>query len=404
MANWQELDEKYLMNTYQRLPIVIERGEGNYLYDNEGKEYMDLFTGLAVNVLGHSHPTIIQALKDQSEKYLHISNVFLNQQAIKLGKRLIELSIPGKVFFVNSGAEATEAAVKLIHKWRTRQEEDRSGVVVLEKSFHGRTLGAIKLTRQPGIYQDFPAADYPVYEAEPENLKDLEDVLKTKKPAALLMEPVLGSGGILPLSKEFMEGAASLCEKYNVLFCIDEIQTGVGRTGEFFAYQHSNVTPDLVLFAKGIGGGLPLGGIIAGEKLESLFEPGDHGTTFAPSPLSSALGNAVIDVLYEEKGLEYGKENAAYLWQRLEGLQGKYPEHVEGIRGIGMMLGVVMKENASTIKALQKNLLSKGFMVNVTQGNIVRLLPPLTLRKEDTDRFVTAFEDEFAVIRKGVSS
>ncbi|WP_079476036.1 aspartate aminotransferase family protein [Marinococcus halophilus] len=398
--NWLEKDQHYIMSTYQRLPIVVEKGEGNYLYDSEQNKYLDLFTGLAVNIVGHSHPYLLKKLKEQADQFLHISNMFINKPAVRLAERLIELSIPGKVFFANSGAEATEAAVKLVHKWGSSQETPKKGIAVLEKSFHGRTLGVIQLTRQPGIYQDFPAADYPVYEVEAENLEALEEVLRTKQPAAFLFEPILGSGGIQPVSPSFMEKAKALCEKYNVLFIVDEIQTGIGRTGTFFAYERADITPDVILFAKGIGGGLPLGGLIAGEHVQEVFHPGDHGTTFGPSPLSAAMGNAVLDVLYDQKELEQGRERAEYLWQRLEDWKKESEGFVQEIRGLGMMIGVVLDADAVFVKALQEKLLAKGFMFNITQQRIIRLLPPLTLEHAEVDAFIETLAEEMNALKE----
>lgn len=391
MVDWRSLDQTYVMSTYNRLPIAIERGEGNILYDTEGKAYLDLFTGLAVSVLGHSHPAILKALREQGEKFLHISNIFLNQPAITLAKRLVENSISGKVFFTNSGAEATEAAIKLIHKWTKQNGSVKSGVVVLKNSFHGRTLGALRLTRQAHVYQDFPQPAYPVYEVEPGDAEAIRAICATEAPAAVLMEPVLGSGGVIPLDTGYLQQAAQICREYGVLLCIDEIQTGMGRTGKLFAYQHTDIKPDLVLFAKGVGGGLPLGGVIAGEQLQDLFKPGDHGTTFAPAPLSAALGNAVLDVILEEGFLAGVSEQAAYLKERVEGLISDSPDIYKEIRGKGMMVGIVMNLPAEQVSALQKELLNQGILVDVTQKVIVRLLPPLTLSKEEIDLFIDVF-------------
>ncbi|MFB4164684.1 aspartate aminotransferase family protein [Alteribacillus sp. JSM 102045] len=402
--NWMQLDQEYMMPTYNRLPITVAKGEGNYIMDEDGKKYLDLFTGLAVNILGHSHPYLMKKLEEQSKQFLHVSNFFLNKPAITLAHRLIEHSVKGKVYFGNSGAEATEAAVKLIHKWTSAQEESKQGIVVLKNSFHGRTLGVIRLTRQPGIYQDYPAADYPVYEIAAEDLEALEEVFKEKKPAALLMEPVLGSGGIMPLSNTFLQESEKLCRRYNVLFCMDEIQTGMGRTGKLFAYQHAGVEPDIILFAKGIGGGLPLGGLIAKTGLDELFQPGDHGTTFGPSPLSAALGNAVLDVLMEQGGMEQGREHANYLESQLEYLKVRSGNKIKEIRGKGMMLGILLNDDADEVKSIQQQLLRRGFMINVTQGKIIRLLPPLTLKKEEIDAFILALEEELAARRGGVSA
>jgi acetylornithine/N-succinyldiaminopimelate aminotransferase len=392
VSDWQARDRQYLLPTYKRLPIAIAEARGNRLIDTEGKSYLDLFTGLAVNILGHSHPKVIKALHEQGEKFLHISNVFLNPPAIRLAERLIEQSIPGKVFFSNSGAEATEAAVKLVHKWAQADGQGRRGFVVMKNSFHGRTLGAVRLTRQPGVYQDFPQPDVPVYEVEPNNREELRRIVTENRPAAILAEPILGSGGILPLHEDYLQEMAQLTRREDLLLCMDEIQTGVGRTGKFFAYQHAGIQPDVILFAKGIGGGLPLGGIIAGEKTAHLFQPGDHGTTFAPSPLSAALGNAVLDVLLEDGMMEQGRKHAQYLLDRLSDLAKTHPQSIEGVHGKGMMIGIRTRKSPEEVSRLQQQLLQDGFLVNIAQQTVIRLLPPLTLTPEESDQFVDHLE------------
>lgn len=389
--DWRSLDEQYIVSTYKRLPIAIAKGEGNYLYDTNGKSYLDLFTGLAVNVLGHSHPRVLRALHEQGDLFLHISNVFLNQPAIRLAQRLIENTIAGKVFFTNSGAEATESAIKLIHKWTKTDGAGREGIVVLRNSFHGRTLGAVRLTRQAHVYQDFPQPAFPVYELDAEDTEGLRAICREAKPAAVLMEPVLGSGGVVPLTESFLREVETICREEGMLFAMDEIQTGMGRTGKLFAYQHAGVTPDLILFAKGVGGGLPLGGVIAGTKLMNQFKPGDHGTTFAPSPLSAALGNAVMDELLDPDFSSSVAEVIEYLWSGLEDLRSRLPEQLQALRGKGMMVGIPLSVTPEEASRLQSNLLEEGILVDVTQKTIVRLLPPLTLTKEDVDHFLAVF-------------
>lgn len=389
--DWRSLDEQYIVSTYKRLPIAIAKGEGNYLYDTNGKSYLDLFTGLAVNVLGHSHPRVLRALHEQGDLFLHISNVFLNQPAIRLAQRLVENTIAGKVFFTNSGAEATESAIKLIHKWTKTDGAGREGIVVLRNSFHGRTLGAVRLTRQAHVYQDFPQPAFPVYELDAEDTEGLRAICREAKPAAVLMEPVLGSGGVVPLTESFLREVETICREEGMLFAMDEIQTGMGRTGKLFAYQHAGVTPDLILFAKGVGGGLPLGGVIAGTKLMNQFKPGDHGTTFAPSPLSAALGNAVMDELLDPDFSSSVAEVIEYLWSGLEDLRSRLPEQLQALRGKGMMVGIPLSVTPEEASCLQSNLLEEGILVDVTQKTIVRLLPPLTLTKEDVDHFLAVF-------------
>jgi acetylornithine/N-succinyldiaminopimelate aminotransferase len=394
MTNWAELDQRYMMPTYShlKLPLAIERGEGNYLYDTEGKRYLDLFGGLAVNVLGHSHPKIVEALIEQGSRFLHISNLYLNPPAITLAKRLSELTLKGKVFFANSGAEATEAAIKWLHKYQSKVATDRQGIVVLKGGFHGRTLGALKLTRQPSVYQDFPLPAFEVIEIEPENLTELEAAM-AQNPLAILLEPVLGSGGVIPLSDDYLERVGELTKKNHVLLLIDEIQTGMGRTGTLFAYQHTSLQPDLILFAKGVGGGLPLGGIIAKPEWSNLFGPGDHGTTFAPSPLSASLGNAVLDCLLEEGLLAEAEDTIDYLWKQLSVLADQSP-FVKEIRGKGMMIGIVTGGEPAQVKALRQKMQEAGILIDITQRTIVRLLPPLTLTRDEIDSFVKLFSDK----------
>ncbi|WP_044641040.1 aspartate aminotransferase family protein [Risungbinella massiliensis] len=393
MNNWQELDQQYVMHTVKRYPITIEKAIGNYLYDTDGKQYLDLFTGLAVNVLGHSHPRVMKALEQQGNKFLHISNLFLNQPSIQLAQKLVEHSVgTGKVFFCNSGAEATEAAIKLIHKWRKRQKNGRNGLVVLRNGFHGRTLGALRLTRQPGVYQDFPELSLPIYEVDRNSLSQLQEVCQKHRPAAVLVEPILGAGGVETLSEEFLLGIQEICQSEGMLLCIDEIQTGIGRTGKMFAYQHFAIEPDVILFAKGVGGGLPLGGIIAKADHADLFQPGDHGTTFAPSPLSAALGNAVIDTLLDGE-LEKGRLRAGELWGKLEMLRDSYVDHIDYLDGRGMMIGIRTHLSAEEVKNLHQKLLNRGILVNVTAGTVIRLLPPLTLTTYEIDEFLQAFRD-----------
>ncbi|MED4127457.1 aspartate aminotransferase family protein [Shouchella miscanthi] len=388
--DWLKRDEQALMSTYRRLPLVISEGKGSFLIDEEGRQYLDFITGLAVNVVGHSHPAILKTLQTQGSKFLHISNLYVNKPAVELAEKLSERTIGGKVFFANSGAEATEAVIKLIHKWSKQHDFSRKGVVVLKRSFHGRTLGAMKLTRQEGVYQDFPLHDLPVYEVEPEDAKGLEDILIQKKPAAVVMEPVLGSGGVVPLSHEYVQTVSQLCATHHVLFCMDEIQTGMGRTGTLFAYMQANVQPDVILFAKGIGGGLPLGGMIVSPRLTHLFAPGDHGTTFAPSPLSCALGLTVLELL-EEGLLHTSRMRAEQLQKGLSDVQAQFPHILDRFRGRGMMMGLPTKGTPKQAAFIQRRMIEKGVLVDLTQGTIIRLLPPLVVTSEEVDLFIAHF-------------
>lgn len=388
MLNWQKLDQQYMMNTYQRYPITVSKAQGNYLYDQGEVAYLDLVTGLAVNVLGHRHPHILQALYAQAELFLHISNSFYNSPAIILAEKLVKRSLgSGKVFFVNSGAEASETTIKLIHKWSQKHQPQKNGIVVVRNSFHGRTLGALRLTRQPGVYQDFPQLSFPVYEVEIENVAEITTLCEQHQPAAILVEPIQGSGGVVTLSKPYLHILQQLTQKHHMLFCIDEIQTGMGRTGSLFAYQAFQLKPDCILFAKGVGGGLPLGGVIAKNEIAECLSPGDHGTTFAPSPLSAALGNAVLEVLLDQGLLEKSNQVAHVLWKHLMRLQEDFPQIIKKVDGRGMMIGIHTKLTPQETQNIQQLLLQKRIIIDVTSKTVLRLLPPLTLTIDEIERF-----------------
>ncbi|WP_090445829.1 aspartate aminotransferase family protein [Natronincola peptidivorans] len=387
MTDWMTLDQKYILPTYGRMPIVVKKAEGMYIIDENDDKYLDLFSGLAVNVLGHCHPQLLEEMQYQSSQFGHISNFFYNKPAIALAEKLVKATFEGKIYFANSGAESTEAALKYIHKYS--KDKNTKGVVVFKNSFHGRTLGALKLTRMEKVQQDFPTPDFPVYELEKEDLAQLEKVFQQHAPAALLFEPVFGSGGVQVVSTEFIEGARALCDAYDVLLCMDEIQTGIGRTGKMFAYQHTSITPDILLFAKGVGGGLSLGGILVAEKIADYFKPGDHGTTFAPNSIASALGSKTIEIL-QEGILEKSEEMSQYLRGELQRLKEDYPEIIGEIRGKGLMIGVVILKNH---EVLNNEFVKRGILVNVTNVNILRLLPSLIINKEEIDTFIDSFTD-----------
>ncbi|MCC0768081.1 aminotransferase class III-fold pyridoxal phosphate-dependent enzyme [Bacillus cereus] len=392
MSDWSQLDKEYMMSTYCRTEVAIERGEGCKLYDVDGKEYLDLFSGVGVNVLGYNHPKIVKNTMDQVTKSLHLPFHFLNPVAIEYAKKLVDCSLKnGKVFFTNSGTEATETTLKLIDKYRAITNEEREGIVVLKNSFHGRTLGALHFTRQESVYQNFPTTSIPVYEVERENIEQLEETIINENPIAILLEPVLGSGGIYPLSREYLHGVQNLCDKYNVILIVDEVQSGMGRTGKLFAYQNFNITPHIIQIGKGAGGGIPLGGIIVGEKLCDVFAPGDHGTTFAHSSMGTALGLTVLNTLLDDGLMQEAYEMSLYLNDKLQEIQKENSYYIEEVRHAGMMFGISLNDTNENVKKLQVELMEKGILVDVTQGNIIRLLPPYIIRKEEIDTFITQF-------------
>ncbi len=386
MEKWIDREEKTILNTYNRMPLVVSHGKGCYLYDESGKQFLDMFSGLAVNALGHCHPELVREGKKQLEKHLHISNFFYCKQGIALGEALVSRSFPGKVFFTNSGTEGVEAAIKYL--FNIGKKKGRRGIVSLSGSFHGRTLGALGLTRIPSVSKDFPVADYPVYEVSRRDLGDLESLFQKERPVGIILELVSGSGGIEVTPREDMKRISKLCEKYEVILCIDEIQTGIGRTGKFFAYQHYDLTPDMVIFAKAIGGGNPLGGILVHENIDGYFLPGDHGTTFGPSPLSAAMGRKVLEII-DEEFLVTVEGKSRLLMEGLKDLQERFPESIGEIRGKGLMMGIEIKEDPSKLK---DRFLEQGVLVNIAAQNVLRLLPPLIINEEEIREFLTVFE------------
>jgi len=385
--DWIGLDQQYMLPTYGRIPLVVKQAVGMYIIDEDDNKYLDMFSGLAVNILGHCHPALIEELNNQAQQFSHISNFFYNKPALLLAESIIKNTFMGKVFFTNSGAESTEAAIKYIHKYG--KDKNKSGIIVFKNSFHGRTSGALKLTRMDSIQQDFDTIQTPVYQLDNQDIQQLKEFIENYKPAAFLFEPISGSGGIQVISREFMKAAELLCKEHQVLFCIDEIQTGMGRTGKLFAYQHTDISPDILLFAKGIGGGLPLGGIWVAQHISHYFKNGDHGTTFAPSPISAALGLKTMEIL-EKDILKQVAEKESYLLGKLYELRQQFPGHIGDIRGLGMMIGIDMLGNISN---LRDSFMKKNILVNITNGNILRLLPSLIIKEKEMDIFIKAFTE-----------
>lgn len=390
--SWPESDREYLLPAYNRLPLTIVKGEGCYLFDENGKKYLDMFAGVGVNQLGYNHPQLNKALLEQSQKLIHSPFHFHNPVAINYAKKLSELSFNGKVFFSTSGAEAAESAIKMLYKFKIRTNDNRTNIVVFNKSFHGRTLGALTFTRQPNVLQDYPGHSFNPVEVEPNDIDGFIKTIEHHKPLAFLMEPVLGSGGVIPISDEFMIMAKKICESTNTLLIIDEIQSGMGRTGTFFSYQSSGITPDCVLFGKGAGGGIPLGGVIVGKKIEETYKTGDHGTTWAHPPLATYLGATVVDILFKDNLID-SSEKAKYLYDGLTNIKLSYPDIVSDIRHKGLMFGITISLPPQEIKDLQILLIQRGVLIDITQGNIIRLLPPLIINKQNIDEFLSSFND-----------
>lgn len=385
-----ERDEEVTLPTYRRRSPEFVRGEGMYLYDRAGREYLDFYSGIAVNILGHRHPGVIHAIEEQLGKFLHLSNHFVAEAPVALAEKLTGTSFAGKVFFANSGTEANEAMLKLARKYGADKDPDKHRIVAVEGAFHGRTMGSLALTGNPHYSDQFGPLIPGVSHVAAEDLEALEEAVDDRT-AGIILELVRGEGGIHPVSQAFVDKARELAEKHDALLLIDEIQTGLMRTGTLYAYQQYGITPDAMTLAKGLGGGLPIGALLVGEKAGHVFGPGDHGSTFGSNPVACAAGNAVMDAVTGEGFQEGVQVMAKLLREGLEKLKERYPARILDVRGLGLMLGVQVSEEAAL--EIPGRAFDQGVLINVTAGTVLRLLPALILGPKEVERFLTVLED-----------
>lgn len=375
----------HLMNTYARLPVTFARGEGVWLWDQEGKRYLDALCGIAVCGLGHAHPEVAQALCDQARTLIHTSNVYgiAHQQA--LADRLVALSGMEQVFFSNSGAEANEAAIKLARLYAHRNDIRDPQIVVLEGSFHGRTMATLSATGNRKIQAGFDPLVQGFLRAPYNDLQALEAIAEQHdNVVAVLVEPVLGEGGIVVPDRDYLNGVRDLCDRHGWLMMLDEIQTGMCRTGRWFAFQHNGIQPDVMTLAKALGNGVPIGACLAHGPAAGVFQPGTHGSTFGGNPLACRAGLAVVDVLererLEQRAESLGASMLAAFSERLGGLDG-----VTQVRGKGLMLGIELERSAGE---LVRRALERGLLINVTADKTIRLLPALVTDDDEAEQIV----------------
>lgn len=374
--------QEYLMNTYARYSIAPVKGQGSYLWDADGKQYLDFVGGIAVCLLGHSHPELIQALNQQSQELWHVSNLYWIKPQVDLAEKLVKTSGLAKAFFCNSGAEANEAAIKLARKYFYRQgQPERHDIIVFKDSFHGRTLATLTATGQSKYQEGFAPLPQGFVYAEYNNLASVEALLKSST-CAVMVEPIQGEGGIKPAHPSFLSGLKNLCDEEGILLIFDEVQCGMGRTGRVFAYQHYNIQPDLLTLAKGLGGGFPIGAMVANEKAAQGFNPGDHASTFGGNPLATAVANQVMEILNNGTFLPMVEKNAGYLRQELKKIVD--PRIIES-RGIGFMQGL---EFNCEVKGLVDACLQKGLLLVGAGPRVLRLVPPLTVNEAEIDQAV----------------
>ena len=363
------------MQTGRRLPVTFVRGQGCLVYDDAGKEYLDLVAGIAVNLLGHAHPDVVSALSRQAAQLIHASNLYFTQPQLELARRLVELSFPSRVFFCNSGAEANEAAIKIARKWGAKNRDGAFEIITATGSFHGRTLATITATGQHK-YSD-PFKPLPVgFVHVPYNDLAAIKAATSDKTVAVMLEPVMGEIGVIPAAPRFLRGVREWCDEKNLLLILDEVQTGLGRTGRWFAHQHAGITPDVMTLAKGLGGGVPIGACLANPRAD-VFEPGDHGSTFGGNPLACAAAATVLHVVERDGLVGHAAEMGEALHGALHDLGAKE------VRGLGLMQALEFEEPKA--KTFQNRCLEAGLVVNAVDDHSVRLVPPLVISAAQID-------------------
>jgi len=380
-AEIMALDDQYVMHTYSRLPVVFVRGEGCLVYDTEGKEYLDLVAGIAVNGLGHCPPKVVEAICEQAKKLMHTSNLYYTLPQPRLAKLLVEISGMSKAFFCNSGAEANEAAIKLARKAaKVNHGAEKIEIVTAEQSFHGRTIGAITATGQLKYQKNF-APLVPGFKHVPYNdIGELRAAVSGRT-CAVLLETVQGESGVHPAKADFLRAARELCDKYAAALIFDEVQTGLGRTGKMFGFQHFDVVPDIITLAKTLGGGFPIGCCLARDEWADVFKPGDHAATFGGNPLACAAAIAAVTEIRDGGWVKNAEEVGNYLKERLSELPG-----IKEVRGLGLMIAAEFIEPKA--KTVATKALENGLIVNAIGENVLRFVPPLILTKELVDRAI----------------
>ena len=380
--NLLERESTAMFHTYKRLPLEVDHGKGVYLYTADGKRYLDMFAGLAVNALGYGHPRVLSAIDEQLKKYIHLSNYFPQEPQIRLAELLRTYTGYKKVFLTNSGTESIEGAIKLARKWGAGR--GKTEIIAFSNAFHGRTMGALSLMDRPKYLEGYGPFLPNCRSVEFNSVADLRKSVSDRT-AAVLLESIQGEGGVVPVQPEFADEITKLQVEYGFLVIADEIQAGIGRTGKFFGFQHFSLTPDIIVVAKPIGGGLPLGAIIGGGKVADVFEPGVHGTTFGGNPVACAAGIAVLDEITEHGLIENARLTGELLLGQLRELQKEFSPLVKEVRGYGLMAGMELnREGDTVVTALRED----GILINCTNTNVLRFLPPLIIDKSHVEATV----------------
>ncbi len=384
-----ELADRVIARTYKRFPVVLAKGSGCTLYDTEGRGYTDFVAGIAVCNLGHSHPGVVKAISDQARTLTHVSNLYYSIPQVELAAWLVEQSFADRVFFCNSGAEANEAAIKLARKYFSdRVENNRFRIITMEHSFHGRTMATLSATGQDKIKKGFDPVlegfDYVPFN----DINALASKIDSST-CAVMLEPIQGEGGVRCPDDGYLKAVRRICDDRGVLLIFDEIQTGMGRTGRLFAYEHFEVEPDIMTLAKALANGLPIGAMLAREQVAEAFGPGAHATTFGGTPLVTAAALEVCKTLVQGNVIDQGRETAGYFKEKLWWLKERHDVIVD-IRGMGLLLGIKLAING---ESLVNQCLQRGFLINCIQENILRFVPPLIVKKEEIDALIECLDD-----------
>lgn len=384
-----EEEEKVLLHTYNRFPLVLDHGEGVYLYDTDGKEYLDFAAGIAVQAFGYNNKEYNDALKAQIDKVMHTSNLYYNVPVMEAAKRVLKVSGMDRVFFTNSGTEAIEGALKAAKKYAyTRDGHAGHEVIAMQHSFHGRSLGALSVTGNAHYQEPFEPLLPGIHFAEFNNLDSVAKFIN-EKTCAIIMETVQGEGGIYPATQEFLEGVRALCNEHDILLILDEIQCGMGRTGEMFAWQHYGVKPDIMTSAKALGCGVPVGAFLMTQRVADMsLAPGDHGTTYGGNPFIGAAVNKVLEMMERDQITDHVKEVSAYLEEKLDEIVTKY-DFLTAHRGMGLMQGIVCEKPVGKIAA---KALEEGLIIITAGTDVIRLVPPLIIEKKHVDEMIAKLE------------
>ena len=387
-AQWIEKADKYIMRTYGRFPLVPVKGEGCYLWDADGKKYLDFLAGVAVNNLGHCHPAVVAALAKQAGELIHCSNYYHIPQQIELAEMLCSHSFADKAFFCNSGAEANEAAIKLARKYsREKFGPDRYEIITALASFHGRTMATVSATGQEKVQKFFDPLLHGFRHVPFNDAAALKAAISPVT-CAVMLEPIQGEGGVVIPDAGYLQEVRAICNEHGLILIFDEVQVGMGRTGKMFAHEHFGIVPDIMTLAKALAGGAPIGTMLATDELATAFTPGTHGSTFGGNPLVTAAGVATVRAILEEGILNHCEEMGEYLMGELEILMRKFPATISQVRGIGLMIGV---ELAIPGAEIVKKALERGLLLNCAQEKVLRFVPPLIVGKQEVDEMIAIF-------------